>query len=283
MDGCFDEGCRGKWLASWGSHILSTRSHHLFCSKPSTLASRAEPLAIVWSYHSPDEHLLGTQAALFLKYAKCPPTLSFHTGLFFCFHCSSAWIPHQGSLPLLGGLALCSRSLQATFPSLPASQNISPADSPSIPFGLFYFRTSLPDIEHVFCCLSPPPEHKLQSVETDFVHLQVASNYHSRTRHVLNRRATDTLGENRDRICPNCCLSLVVLEEIKRRTNKFDLKHLCFKRLGKFSHKKYRNYHCSYHWRFGGMEPIIPTHKILRRRRAMKIMLPRTTWNTADA
>lgn len=28
--------------------------------------------------------------------------------------------------------------------------------------------------------------------------------------------------------------------------------------------------------------PLYP-HKILRRRRAMKIMLPRTTWNTADA
>ena len=138
MDGRFDEGCRGKWLASWGSHILSTCSHRLFCSKPSTLASRAEPLATVWRYHSPwwaPSRHPGSSLPQICQVAAYPE-LS-HWPL-LCFHCSSAWIPHQGSLPSLVWLS-AQGHFSATFPSLPASQNNSPTDSPSIPFGLFYF------------------------------------------------------------------------------------------------------------------------------------------------
>lgn len=157
---------------SWEGPAHSKYTSHTFLLKPSTLASRAEPLlAIVWSYHFPDEHLLGTQAALFLKYAKCPPYPELShwplllLSLLFCLN------PSPGLPPILG-LVLCSRSLQSDLPFLPASQNISPADSPSIPFGLFYFSAHHCPTFNVFFALSVSSHQNTssKSVETDFVH-----------------------------------------------------------------------------------------------------------------
>lgn len=181
MDRRFDKGCRGKWLASRGSHILSTCSHRLFCSKPSTLASRAEPLATVWRYHSPWWAPSRHPGSSLPQICQLPayPELS-HWPL-LCFHCSSAWIPHQGSLLSLVWLS-AQGHFRATFPSLPASQNNSPTDSPSIPFGLFYFSAHHCPTLNVFFALSVSSHQNTssKSVETDFVHFWVASKYHSR-------------------------------------------------------------------------------------------------------
>lgn len=79
----------------------------------------------------------GTQAALFLKCAKCPPTLGVHTGLSSAF--TALLLESLTRLPPVLGPALCSRSLQSDLPFRLCFSKQQPTDSPSLPFGPFYF------------------------------------------------------------------------------------------------------------------------------------------------
>lgn len=142
-------------------------SHHLFCSKPATLASRAEPLATVWVTPLPDEPHVRHPGSRLPQYAKCPPTPSFHTAssllsLLFCLN------PSLGSLP--SSVRLCAQGhFRATFPSLSASQSNSPTDSSSLPFGLFYFSAHHCPALYIFFALSVSSHQNTSSKSVDTV------------------------------------------------------------------------------------------------------------------
>lgn len=181
-NGCLMKGTEVKWLASWGSHILSTFSHHLFCSKPSTLASRAEPLATVWGYRSPWWAPLEAPRRLSssnVPSAHLPWAFTLASPLLSLLFCSN---PSPGSLPSLVRLS-AQGHFRATFPSVSASQNNSPLTHPLFHLARFIFpHITARHYTHFSLCLSPPTRTQAPRAwrQTDFAHFWVTSNHNSR-------------------------------------------------------------------------------------------------------
>ena len=191
-NGCLMKGTEVKWLASWGSHIT-------FSAQTVHTGQQGRASGYGLGHPSPGWARLEAPRQPSSSTPKRPPTPSFHTASPFAF---AALSPESLiSFPPVLGPALCSRSLQSDLPfplRFPKQQPHWLTLSSIWP--VLFFRTSLPGIVHIFrfVCLLPP-EHKLQERGDSQIWLTFGSpvTTTAETRHVLHKRATDTLAEDR--------------------------------------------------------------------------------------
>lgn len=124
----------------------------------------------------------GTQAALFLKYAKCPPTPSSHTGLSFALtalllESLTRFLPRPWSGSLL--------KVTSERPSLPSllPKTTAPLTHPLFHSACFIFlHITAWHCTYFSLCLSPPTITQAPRAwrQSDFAHFWVISNYNSR-------------------------------------------------------------------------------------------------------